>query len=119
MHNSVLEINGDIFTELERIQLEHAMLEEHTGEVCIFCGDGNEVSMIEMRSFALEDGIELPVCGTCSVRSEGKKIEQFLIEVEMADPSHWSRIIINNMRKTDWISKIVFQQLLGGIKGRT
>ena len=111
MHDSVLEIEPNIFADLEKIQLEMAFIEKNPSEECVFCGNNENMITKEVTSDKLRRPLELPMCGNCNELIGEKKVEVYLIEVEKDHSSLWSQMIVNNMRKTNWISRMVFAQL--------
>jgi uncharacterized protein YlaI len=111
MHDSLLEIEPNIFSDLERVQLEMAFIEKNPSEECVFCGKNEEMATKEVTSDQLRRPIELPICGNCNELIGEKKVEEYLIEVEKGHSSLWSQMIVNNIRKTNWMSRMVFAQL--------
>jgi len=111
MQEMTVEIEPNIFSDLERIQLEMAFLEENPAEECLFCGGKEEMDTKEVSSHFLRRPIEIPICGLCQEIIEERNVEEFLIKVEKENSTLWSQMIVNNMRKTNWVSKMVFAQL--------
>jgi len=91
--------------------MEMAFLEENPIEECLFCGGKEEMDTKEVSSDLLRRPIEIPICGLCRELIEERKVEDFLIKVENENSSLWSQMIVNNIRKTNWISRMVFAQL--------
>lgn len=97
--------------QLVRMEMDKALSETFSGDECAICGSVQEVDDSMVISEKFTEQMNIPICRFGRDLMGENRIEDLLGAIQRRDPFLWSQIVIHNIRKTNWISRIVFEML--------